>query len=132
MKDTPATDPRFDPRFQRGYRGSEPVVAPATTPDPDASPGHDEVLDESWAPTPRNPYRIALLLAGVAMLLGAGILIWYSVQTANDTSGFYDVGQQTLSDVEYLVPPALILSGLVCIIAWLVLGALAARDAERG
>ena len=87
--------------------------------------------DESWAPPPRNPYRIALLLTGVAMLLGAGILIWYSVRTSEYNTGAYDVAQQTVSTLEYLIPPALVLGGLICIIVWLALGAVASRDAER-
>ena len=143
------TDPRFDPRFQRGYSGEQPEVpheavrGPAPTPaeppsagEPaavrvrEANPAPLEEVEESWAPAPRNPYRLALLLAGVAMLLGAGILIWYTVRTANTGSGVYDVGEQTLSFVEYLVPPALVLGGLTSLIVWLVLGALAARDAR--
>lgn len=156
MKVTPAPDPRFDPRFQRGYSGSEPLppseqippqperpvvpppelespeqpVAesepePRVVTSPSAQPGF---IDEApWVPPPRNPYRLALLLAGVAMLLGAGILIWYSARAAIENNGFYDLGQQTLSTLENLVPPALIVGGLTSIIVWLVLGALATR-----
>jgi hypothetical protein len=112
---------------------AEPVAAiePTAPRVREASPAPLDEIDESWPPAPRNPYRLALLLAGVGMLLGAGILIWYSVRTANTSSGVPDVGEQTLSFVEYLVPPALLLGGLISLVAWLVLGAVAARDVRR-
>jgi hypothetical protein len=157
------TDPRFDPRFQRGYSGdgleapdvAPPVAAPepvdteapadratpadpATrieraqpdTPEPAAT--HVDVA-VGWAPATANPYRRALLLTGLAMLLGAGVLIGYSIKSSNLPFGSAtdDIGQQALNSLEYLVFPALVVGGFVCIIVWLAMGAVTARDSER-
>jgi hypothetical protein len=149
------SDPRFDPRFQRGYDGPPPeapvrpvahapgLPAAARIPDPQLAesrpepepllassspvqPGFDD--SDIWTPAARNPYQLALLLAGLAMLLGAGILIWFSVRIIPESTVPYDVGQQTISTIQYLIPPALVVGGLTSIIVWLVLGALASRD----
>jgi len=149
------TDPRFDPRYQRGYSGDgleAPYVAqpapaaeeavratpadPVTrsepgqpdTPEPAATPVEIEV---GWAPAAANPYRLALLLTGLAMLLGAGVLIWYLGKNFLIGSTTDDIGQQELNALQYAVSPALVVAGFVCIIVWLVLGAVIARDADR-
>lgn len=149
------TDPRFDPRFQRGYSGdgleaqdvAQPAPAPEAavratpadpvtrrepaqpdTPEPAATPVD---IDVGWAPAAANPYRLALLLTGLAMLLGAGVLIWYSSKNFLIGSTTDDIGQQALSALQYLVSPALVVAGFVCIIVWLALGAVTARDADR-
>ncbi|MEO6114779.1 MAG: hypothetical protein ABIP33_00180 [Pseudolysinimonas sp.] len=150
------TDPRYDEQFRRGYDGPPVGPPPAAVPPADRAPDSgtaaripnspaaeerrepererererepDPQPDVDWMPPARNPFRLALLLVGIAMLLGAGILIWFGVRSSIDQTGEYGVEQQTVSTLYYLVPPALIMGGLVSFIVWLVLGALFGRE----
>jgi hypothetical protein len=153
-KKQPATDPRFDPRFQRGYSGPEPEPLPTlraenpmswTTPvdptDP-AAEGHgspdparsgsastsDVAADDAyWPPPRRNPFALALLIGGVVMIAVGGWLIW-SVVTASSYPNGYDEGEQAFALIQQQLTPALLICGVLGIAGWLVLGALAASD----
>jgi hypothetical protein len=147
-----APDPRFDPRFQRGYDGPEPD-APATpavpspletarsspgpaargaaeiAPAPDAgrpSAPKDEADDDAlWAPPRRNPFAIALLVGGIA-LIAVGLWLIWSIVTQSSYPDGNDRAAQAFGLIQQQVTPALLIAGLFGIVAWLVLGALAA------
>ncbi|GAA2075131.1 hypothetical protein GCM10009840_06230 [Pseudolysinimonas kribbensis] len=132
------TDPRYDPRFQRGWDGDPAarVVNPPDPPDPapaKASPAVAESVpadsvpaepaapdDDAWIEQPRyNPFRIALAVTGVALLAVGGWLTWVMVQ-----------GQQNMStpdgavfgQLPYLLMPPVVLAGLVAVIAAIAVG----------
>lgn len=140
------TDPRFDPAFQRGYSGPEPELVqraapPTPTPSPattvaaataetespvqlvpvrDSAAGDDA---EPWAPPRRNPYAIALLLVGLAMILVGG---WLTQVYATTAINGYTSEQQTTAILQQQLAPALLVGGIAGVIAWLVLGAFGA------
>ncbi len=146
------TDPRFDPAFQRGYSGPEPelvarVVVPDAAPAPDAPPVPDAVepiagpmpIAEPIArPTPeppadvtiepesplaiRNPYRLALLIVGVALLLIAGSTLYAQVE--HPEANVPTVESQFVQLLLFSLPQAFALAGFVALLLWLVLGAL--------
>ncbi|MEO6114780.1 MAG: hypothetical protein ABIP33_00185 [Pseudolysinimonas sp.] len=139
------TDPRYDEQFRRGYDGPPPAAVPPADraqdsrsalriPDPPVVPQPQEPEQGStrerdpdplevadWIPPARDPSRLALLLVGIAMLLGAGLVIWFGVRSSIDQTGEFGPAQQSASTIERLVPPALIIGGLVSFIVWLVL-----------
>jgi len=144
------TDPRFDPRFQRGYDGQQPipsdpapsVPARGIAPEPPAddswnvtrepespvqlAPVRDSAaVDgvEPWAPRRRNPYAIALLLVGLAMILLGG---WLTRVYATTALNGYTSDQQTNAILQQQLAPALLVGGFAAVIAWLVLGAFGA------
>jgi hypothetical protein len=144
----PPTDPRFDPRFQRGYDGPQPVVpeTPAAPPahsrdertaepfieaSSDAASAERDVDDLNaeafWAPPRRNPYGLALLVGGLVMILVGCWLVW-TVVTASSYPNGYDRGEQTFALIQQQITPALLICGVLAIVGWLVLGALAASD----
>ncbi len=83
--------------------------------------------EEPWRLPRRNPFGIALLAVGVAMLVLGAAMIW-STATQNNiyAQGTFDTAAQALSLVNYLLPPALLLGGILGILGWLVLHALGA------
>jgi len=150
-------DPRFDPRFQRGYDGPEPD-APATpaasspldsaggsrpaasTPAPsdgDTAHGVADVVapaassdeDGFWSPPRRNPFALALLLGSLAMI-AVGLWLFWTVATASTFPNGYDRTAQALSILQQELTPALLMAGLLGVIAWVVLGA--GRAPARG
>jgi hypothetical protein len=160
MAKAPAPDPRFDPRFQRGYDGPEPDPPPApaippapavarvpTVPPPGRRadtglPGDDDgalhegaprgsaaadtpELDAVWAPPRRNPFALALLIGGLAMI-AVGVWLFWSVVTASSYPDGYDKAAQAFGLAQQQLTPALLICGVLGIIGWLVLGALGA------
>jgi hypothetical protein len=146
-------DPRFDPRFQRGYDGPEPD-APSTPampsplevgrsspreagiPSPSdsdaargtadlAAPAGDSAVEGLWAPPRRNPFALALLLGSLAMI-AVGVWFFWSVFTASSFPDGNDRAAQTFNLVQQELTPALFIVGLLGVITWLVLGSLAA------
>lgn len=146
-------DPRFDPRFQRGYDGPEPEL-PATPAVPSplertgssrraadvsspsdsdnergttdlAAPAADSDTDQPWTPPRRNPFALALLLGSLTMI-AVGVWFFWSVFTASSFPNGYDRGEQAFSIVQQQLTPALFIVGLFGVITWLVLGAVAA------
>ena len=143
------TDPRYDEQFRRGYDGP-PVPPPATNaaaaPVPSARipvkpvenptpsrPLIDEdarvvgvVTDQESEPLrQRNPWTIALLVVGLVMLVVGGWSLRDYVTTANVDG--YSQSEQLKVFLEQQLSPALLTCGFVAVVAWLVLGALAAR-----
>lgn len=141
-------DPRFDPAFQRGYDGPEPelVVRPGPPHAPEAAAaqrpgvdsaaehpesaagsasgvGHPDSHDERLPAARSNPYALALLVAGAAMLVAGGFLLQgYATTTVEQ----YTPETQALSTLQQTLAPALLVSGIAGVLAWLVLGALEA------
>jgi hypothetical protein len=146
-------DPRFDPRFQRGFNPAtmpvdpETVRAPVeevgpvppTSPVPPApAPRSDRFADEDVdddqeeelePASTRNPFRLALLLVSVGLLVLAAATLWW---TANNQSAFlFGSAVETpqgwmFQQLTGVLPPAAIVAGLVGLVIWVALGALAA------
>jgi hypothetical protein len=152
MAEDRSLDPRFDPRFQRGFDPATMPVDPAIlrAPVEEAGPvppvsavlpvlsGHTEPLGaagddeaaEDLGPGPgRNPFRTTLLLASIGFLAVAVALLWW---TANNQSAYLTgSGVETAQGwmfqaITGIVPPAAIVAGFVGVAIWLGLGALAA------
>jgi hypothetical protein len=128
------SDPRYDPRFQRGWDGVVPPVPdapptappePARTPAPaapvepaptaaaadfPAAAPDDEAEPE---PTGRNPFRIALFLLGAVLIIAAASLLWQQLQTVSSSQGPADV---VFQQVIYIFGPMLMLAGIVSIV----------------
>ncbi len=143
------TDPRYDEQFRRGYDGP-PVPPPATNaaaapvpsaripvkplenPTPSQPPVDEDervvgvVTDqEPELPRRRNPWSIALLVVGLVMLVvGGWLLRTYATTTAING---YTPDEQLQVFLQSQLSPALLVSGFIAVIAWLVVGALAAR-----
>jgi hypothetical protein len=123
------TDPRYDPRFQRGWDGDPAAPAERTEPpaaartEPAAAPAEPEPAmpdDEAWIEASRrNPFRIALAVTGVALLAIGGWLAWVMVQDAQNSSTPMD---PVLSQLPFLLTPSVVLAGLVAIIAAIAVG----------
>ncbi|MEO6534216.1 MAG: hypothetical protein ABIO06_11665 [Pseudolysinimonas sp.] len=143
MKETPNTDPRFDPRFQRGYDGPEPgPSATPTMPSPaidseaatggtggqddarDSAPSYDEP-DAFWTSPRRNPFALALLSGGIAMVAAGSWLVW-TMATASDYPSNSDQSSQLFALLQTTLAPALLTAGVLGLVGWLVLGAVAA------
>ncbi len=137
-------DPRFDPRYQRGYAtAAVPVQAPpAPAPEPVAPPETDpapeeEIFDEDIAadefdeaPVGRDPFRIALLAGSIALVVIAfSIVIWVlqNPHYFDVTNG--DAVMQAWQQLSSTLPPALLVAGLVGIGMWLALGVI---DRDQG
>lgn len=143
------TDPRYDEQFRRGYDGppvAPPVsnapaspassaripVAPLENPAPSQPPVDEEarivgvVSDQGPEPLRRrNPWTIALLVVGLVMLVVGGWLLRAYATTA--TINGYSESEQLAVFFQQAVAPALLICGFIAVIAWLVVGALAAR-----
>jgi hypothetical protein len=142
------TDPRYDEQFRRGYDGPPvppPVANAPTSHAPSArvpvaplensipsEPAVDEdarvdgvVPDQGPEPRRRNPWSIALLLVGLVMLVvGGWLLRAYATTTALNG---YSPDEQLQVFLQQQLSPALLICGFIAVIAWLVVGALAAR-----
>jgi hypothetical protein len=137
------SDPRFDARFQRGYvapegeaAASAPEPAPVQPPAPvvradpvpvpvPVLPGPDPepvvVQHEPVEPEPRggrNPFRIALGIVGVVLLIAAGALIQQSVATQSTVD---EVRNAFLQVAQPLIP-TLGFSGFLAVILAISLG----------
>jgi hypothetical protein len=160
MAKNSAPDPRFDPRFQRGYDGPEPDAPPTPTPGrlspagaggssvpPPPEPGaaHEIIAAQDavgpsestdapdnvfWVPPRRNPYGIALLAGGLVMIAVGLWLVW-SVVTASSFPDGYDRAAQAFQVVQQQLTPAFLLAGVLGIVGWLVLGALGSSTRGR-
>jgi hypothetical protein len=148
------SDPRFDPAFQRGYTGPEPELVvrevvsarPQTVPDvapsvlaqipvpddvrPPAETIGDSKPEEIWSPR-RNPFALAMLVGGVILIVAGVAMIW-SIATQNNSNAqpTLDTGAQALAILNYLLPPALFLGGVLGVLGWLILGALGVTRAQ--
>jgi hypothetical protein len=144
------TDPHYDAQFRRGYDGppvpppvsSAPTSAASRTQIPVAplenpTPSHPSVDEQAGAvgvvvtdqePEPvrrRNPWTIVLLVVGLVMLVVGGWLL--RAYVAATTVNGYSPSEQLPVFLMQAVSPALLICGFIAVIAWLVVGALAAR-----
>ena len=155
MPEERSLDPRFDPRYQRGFDPSTMPVEPETLrapveqvgPVPPASTvpppptrererlGTDDGGDgdEEFVPgSSRNPFRLALLLVSIGFLVLAAAILWW---TANNQSAYlYGSAVETaqgwmFQSLTTTLPPAAIVAGFVGLAIWLGLGALGAKAA---
>jgi hypothetical protein len=151
MPEERSLDPRFDPRYQRGFDPSTLPVEPDTLrapaedagPVPPASPvpaptvrdqgrlDDDERDDEELGQVPtRNPFRLALLLVSIGFLVLAAAILWW---TANNQSAYlYGSAVESaqgwmFQSLTSTLPAAAIVAGFVGFAIWLGLGALAAK-----
>ena len=149
------TDPRYDEQFRRGYAGPPvppPVRASGSTPEPvaperlhddrvvptPASVEQDADLDiadadrpregETTRPFRRNPFAIGLLVAGILMLV---VGVWLIDQSTSQFTDGYTPEGQALVQVESQLTAPVLTGGVVAIVAWLALGAIAASAHRR-
>lgn len=153
MAEDRSLDPRFDPRYQRGFDPATMPVEPSILrapveevgPVPPASPvlppsreGERLAIpdddDEEFEPAPtRNPFRLALLLVSIGLLVVAGALTWWVANNQNaflSGSAAETAWNWTFQSLTQVVPPAAFVAGFVGLGAWLALGALGALRAQ--
>lgn len=86
--------------------------------------------DAFWVPPRRNPFALALLVGSLAMIAVGVWLIW-SVVTASTYPDGNDRAAQAFGLVQAQVTPALLIAGVLGLVGWLVLGALAESGRKR-
>lgn len=132
-------DPRFDPRFQRGYdpvrhpasEASPPdFVAPAEAePVPKREPAHDvaptDDVDELPVTRRRDPFATALPILGLVCFAAAGWLAWRFVDVLtlswSRSFGGGDYDNDWIMSVGPAFSTGLLAAGLFAIIGWLAL-----------
>jgi hypothetical protein len=144
-----SVDPRFDPVFQRGYdpqvhggrrprsaprHGTQPVPIVTTPPEPVvAVPAADHGAELEAATPPalsaRNPFRIALLVTSVVLIVVAALMIWNKVGEDVYYGGFSGTNQGLLfrSQLIATLPVPLLTGGMIGVILWLAIGAISSR-----
>jgi hypothetical protein len=112
-------DPRFDPAFQRGY---DPAVH--------SGRAHDEPAAEALALPAHNPFRVALLVASVVAISAGALMIWNRVGEDVFYGGFSGANQGLLFRTQLIaaLPVPLLGGGLLGVILWLAIGAIAHRE----
>lgn len=136
--DSPGIDPRYDPAFQRGGAGgtgrapgaaaggsaaprgpqrSQPSTEQPSTEQPtifiEVPAESDEEVVVSRPPA-RNPYLLALWIAGVALVLAGALFYLRSALAAYDTTSPEDNGQANavLINLGFVFAPPLVTVGL--------------------
>ena len=143
-------DPRFDPRFQRGFDGTGAPLdmtppAPAASVDkaaPDAVAAEQQPSPPAAAPEPMtsgvpdeleplrrfNPFRLALLLTSIGALVFAVWLMWQGVDSLLLAyGGGTDPWMQFVAQLDYSLPTPLLTGGLLGLVLWLAIGIVAPR-----
>jgi len=150
-------DPRFDPRFQRGY---DPAVHAVPSPEPELSPEPDPIPEvaafapvaraeaparadgfeqlglvgalpvEERAPRRTNPYRVALGVASVALLVLGVVMIVVALQPRNDSVSDVTTAVWLSQLTQYgpLLALGPLLAGLIGLLLWVALSAIAPRS----
>jgi len=116
------TDPRFDPAFQRGYSGPDPELVAREREGAESGVRPDTDPEPESPVSARNPYRLALLLAGIGLLIAATASLYEQVLHPQASST--TVESQFVQVLVSNLPPVLGLVGFVCVILWLAIGAL--------
>jgi hypothetical protein len=131
------SDPRFDARYQRGYvappgesaapqsvpvvRTPEPEVAAVpvrSEPVPEPAPPEESAATPETAPG-RDPFRIALVVLGVALLVTTGAFIQQITVTESAT----DPARQAFLQLAQQLVPVTGFGGFSALIAAIALGA---------
>jgi hypothetical protein len=90
--------------------------------------------DEELEPaTTRNPFRLALLIVSIGLLVMAAALTWWAANNQNaflSGSASETAWNWTLQALTQAVPPAALVAGFVGMGAWLALGALGSLRAQ--
>jgi hypothetical protein len=151
-------DPRFDPRYQRGFDPGAPlppaprvvsyaprvappvaeppvveppVIEPVETPAPPVSTSSTNDAGSTPETPDRNPYRLALLVGSVVALVAAALLYVAVVRLLDEPDpviGLSTLEQMLMSSGAELAS-ALVVVGGVGLATWLVLGMLRERVA---
>ena len=137
---------RIDPRAEERSQATRLHAAPAAASSAETAPSRaaavpsslppvesDEPGDGDSAPSRRNPFRLALLLASLAALAAAVVLLWS--RFAADPQDYYygsNAGKLFQQQLVETLPGPLLIAGLAGLIAWLALGALAAAPSPGG
>jgi len=155
MAEERSLDPRFDPRYQRGFDPATMPVDPETLRAPVEEIGavpptspvvpvqqeavrlepDDDEDHELAALSTRNPFRLALLFVSIGFLVLATALLWWTAtnQSAYLSGSAAETAQGWMfQSLTGILPPAAIVAGFVGIAIWLGLGALDARANAEG
>lgn len=122
-EDARTIDPRFDARFQRGYRPSAEDAATErrTEPERPSSPGF------AASPAVRRGYLTALWVVGIGFtILGFGLVVVAQFITVTMMrSGYYGgpTPEQIMQSIAYSASGPLITVGLATIVGLLFIGA---------
>lgn len=108
----PQTAPRIGPPPRMEPDAPAPSAEPPATP---ATGADDEAPTRGWF------LEWALLLAGVGLLLVAGVLFWQSVTDVSPFTGAIGVAEQTYITVRAMLPGPLLTAGVVAVSAWVVM-----------
>ena len=141
-------DPRFDPRYQRGYAAAPESGAAAASAPPRSrrraatrrrrrrpSSEHrwmmadDDRTTSTRLPVGRDPFRVALLAGSLALVVIAFAIVYWVLQNPHYfdvTNG--DAVMQAWQQLSSTLPPALLVAGLVGVGMWLALGVLDRRS----
>jgi hypothetical protein len=142
---TPDVDPRFDPRFQRGFDAAihrvpkserpTPVVAqviPAPAPEEPAETPAGR--DAEHATVGRNPFHLALLLASLASIVGSAVVYWFWYDAARNGfsyNSFTPSWEFFWAQFGGSIPGPLLSAGFIGLVGWVALGAFVVRSRDR-
>ncbi|HEX7833977.1 MAG TPA: hypothetical protein VF479_00750 [Pseudolysinimonas sp.] len=113
---------------------AEPTAPAETTASPDvaehAAPGADADVTRST----RNPFRLALLIVSIVAIAAAAWMIWNRVGEDVYYGGFSGTNQGLLfrSQLFAALPVPLLTGGILGVILWLAIGAMAHRRDREG
>jgi hypothetical protein len=102
-------------------------------PDAASRPAADAVAQAPESDTAfhaRNPFRLALLVTSIVAIAAAGLMVWYRVGEEAYYGGFSgtEVGLLFRSQLVATLPVPLLTGGILGVILWLAIGALAYRS----
>jgi hypothetical protein len=114
-------------------RGAPPAAPDAARPTAAAAvPGAKAATepDTDVRLTARNPYRLALLIASIVAIAGAALAIWNRVGEDVYYGGFSGTNQGLLfrSQLIAALPVPALTGGILGLILWLAIGAMAHRE----
>ena len=134
-RETVPAKPRAGRDVATPARAETPVAANLqSATEPTVDPPLEEVprSEETWSPTRRNPFATAMLAGGLILILIGVAMVWgIATQINSNTQTTLDTGAQVEAFLAYLLPPALLLGGILGVLGWLILGALGALGAPR-
>jgi hypothetical protein len=121
----PITAAREAPAVPRDDAGS---TADGAAPALDAAPVPDADVD--LALRARNPFRLALLIVSIVAIAGAALAIWNRVGEDVYYGGFSGTNQALLfrSQLIAALPVPVLTGGILGLILWLAIGAMAHRE----